>query len=125
MGQLMLMLLDIHTHMLLMPHQSPLLPVMLHHTTTHTVLDIIMPSASVKPNLILRLNLMPGTTTMAMPMVILMPMDTMATLFLMLVLMPVMVTAFAAMPVGGKDLSERIPANNYLKNKNQIKRFLL
>merc|ERR1719412_3299588 len=106
--QLMLMLLDIHTHMLLMPHQlPPLLAVMLHHTTTHTVLDIIMPSASVKPNLILRLNLMPGTTTMAIPMVILMPMDTMATLFLMLVLMPVMVTAFAAMPVGGKYMSEK------------------
>merc|ERR1712080_15667 len=84
--------------------QLPLLAGMLHHTTTHTVLDIIMPSASVKPNLTLRLNLTPGTTTMAMPMAILMPMDTMDTLFLMLVLMLVMVMAFAAMPVGGKAL---------------------
>merc|ERR1712024_181142 len=100
--------LDIHTHMLLMlllmPHQLPLLPVMLLHTTTPTVLDMLMLSASVQPILILRLNLMPGTTTMAMPMAILMPTDTMDTLFLMLVLTLVMVMAFAAMPVGGKPL---------------------
>merc|ERR1712080_163715 len=67
-------------------------------------LGYLMPSASVKPNLTLRLNLTPVTTTMAMPMAILMPMDTMDTLFLMLVLMLVMVMAFGAMPVGGKAL---------------------
>merc|ERR1711994_287758 len=100
MGQPMLIWLDTHTHMLLMPLQLPLLPVMLLHTTTLTVLDMLMLSASVQPILILRLNLMPGTTTMAMPTAILMPTDTMDMLSLMPVLILVTVMAFAAMPVG-------------------------
>merc|ERR1712059_38894 len=102
---MLLMLQDIHTHMLLMPHQLPLLAAMLRHT--HTVLDIIMPLVSEKPNLSLRPSLKPGTTTtdiiwVVLPM-LLMAMDTP---FLMLVLMLLILTAFTATHVGSKELKK-------------------